>query len=167
MRRTFALTTLTLILAATAAPATARDLTTLSSGDKVEWVRGHCIETSHVAEGPLGADLTKRQSRFFCDSAVIMFFKRDPGHVLVQFTEKRSNTDTPIGFGGVLANDGIQMVVGRLYLPTGAPPTNVDDGACKFFFKNKHMEGIFCGAVVDQGDRRIVANIAFDADPGQ
>lgn len=115
----------------------------------------------------MGADLTKRQSRFFCDSVVIMFFRHDPGHVLVQFAEKRSNTNTPIGFGGLLAKDGIMMDVRTLYLPTGAPPAIADDGACKFSFKNKHMEGLFCGAVVDRDGRRTVADIVFDADPGQ
>src|SRR5512147_776461 len=40
----------------------------------VQIVDGTCDSSSHTAEGPIGADLTKRRSRFYCDSAVIAFF---------------------------------------------------------------------------------------------
>ena len=39
----------------------------------VQTVNGTCDSTSHTAEGPIDSDLTKRQSRFYCDSAVITF----------------------------------------------------------------------------------------------
>jgi hypothetical protein len=35
-------------------------------------VDGRCEASSHIAEGPIGADLTKRQSRFFCNTTAVM-----------------------------------------------------------------------------------------------
>jgi hypothetical protein len=57
----------------------------MNSPNHFDGVDGRCASSSHVAEGPLGADLTKRQSRFYCDSAVITFFADYKGHVMVQF----------------------------------------------------------------------------------
>ena len=49
-------------------------------------VNGTCAPSSHTAEGPIGSDLTKQQSRFYCDMAVIMFFDDYKGHLMIQFT---------------------------------------------------------------------------------
>ena len=36
--------------------------------DDTTIVKGQCAPESHIAEGAIGDDLTKRQSRFFCDA---------------------------------------------------------------------------------------------------
>lgn len=50
---------------------------------QMQVLSGTCDPASHTAEGPLGTDLTKRQSRFYCDSAVITFWDDYKGHVMV------------------------------------------------------------------------------------
>jgi hypothetical protein len=132
----------------------------------IEIVRGTCDPSSHTAEGQIGADLTKRQSRFFCNSAVITFFDDYKGHVMIQFAQKESHHGLILAFAGQVQNDGIMMSVDHVYLAAGVP-TTVSDGGCKFFFKNRHMSGIFCGAVVDETGRRTAAVVAFNAAPGQ
>jgi hypothetical protein len=132
----------------------------------VQIVRGSCSRTSHTSEGPTGSDLTKKQSRFFCNSAVISFFDDHNDRVMVQFSEKESHRINILGFAGRIAPNGIMMNVTRVYF-TPSVPTEVDDGTCKFFFKGKNMTGIFCGARVDENSRRSVAIVAFDADQSQ
>lgn len=132
----------------------------------IEIVSGTCGPSSHTAEGPLGADLTKRQSRFYCDSAVITFFDDYKGHVLIQFAQKESHHGPILGFSGKVNDDGIMMSVDHVYLMAGVP-TTVSDGACKFFFKNRRMSGIFCGMKVDETGRRTTAVVVFNAAPGQ
>jgi len=58
------------------------------------------------------------------------------------------------------------MSVDKVYFEAGKP-TYIDDGACKVFFKGRHMTGIFCGGKIDADGQRTVASIVFDADPGQ
>ena len=58
------------------------------------------------------------------------------------------------------------MSVDHAYLTAGTP-TTVSDGVCKFFFKNRHMSGIFCGIKVDETGRRSTAVVTFNAAPGQ
>jgi hypothetical protein len=53
----------------------------------VQVVNGTCDSSSHTAEGSLGSDLTKQQSRFYCDSAVITFF--DEWGYLLDATERK------------------------------------------------------------------------------
>jgi hypothetical protein len=67
-------------------------------------VKGQCTPGSHIAEGAIGEDLTKRQSRFFCDSAVVSVFSDNPKHVMIVFADSRavserveSNWDSRIG----------------------------------------------------------------------
>ncbi len=132
----------------------------------IEVVNGICAASSHTAEGPLGADLTKRQSRFYCDSAAITFFDDYKGHVMVQFAQKKSNHSPILGFAGRVEDDGIMMVVDHVYLASGQA-TTVSDGWCKFFFKNRHMSGIFCGMKVDETGRRTTAAVVFNPTPGQ
>jgi hypothetical protein len=132
----------------------------------LEVVKGTCRPSSHTAEGPLGADLTKRQSRFYCNSAVITFFDDYNGHVMIQFTEKESHNSPILGFAGKVENGGIIMDVNHIYFLRGKP-TTASYGLCKFYFKNRHMSEIFCGAYVDETGRRTDAVVAFDAVPGQ
>lgn len=107
-----------------------------------ELVNGLCDPTSHTAEGPLGGDLTHRQSRFYCDSAAITFFGDYKGHVMVQFAEKKSHHGPILGFAGKLDDDGIMMALDHVYLEVGKA-TTVSDGWCKFFFKSRNLSGIF------------------------
>ncbi len=51
----------------------------------VQVVDGTCSSSSNTAEGPLGSDLAKRESRFYCDTAAITFFDDYEGHVLIKF----------------------------------------------------------------------------------
>jgi hypothetical protein len=69
-------------------------------------VDGTCGPNSHVAEGKIGEDLTKRQSRFFCDVAAFTRFADNPNHVMIQFTERRSHHVSILGFGGLLTLTG-------------------------------------------------------------
>jgi hypothetical protein len=132
----------------------------------VQLVDGTCGLSSHTAEGPLDADLTKRQSRFYCNSAIITFFDNYKGHVMVQFTQKESHHGPTLGFAGKVEDDGIVMSVDHVYLTTGQP-TPVSGGVCKFFFKGRHMSGIFCGMKVDETGRRTTAVVDFNAAPEQ
>ena len=132
----------------------------------VQVLTGTCEPSSHTAEGPLGADLTKRQSRFYCDSAVITFFDDYKGHVMIQFAQKEAHHTPILGFAGRVEDDGITMALDHVYLTPGSP-TTVSDGWCKFFFKNRHMSGIFCGMKVDETGRRTTASVSFDPMPGQ
>jgi len=135
------------------------------AGD-MQMVSGTCDPSSHTAEGPLGTDLTKRQSRFYCNSAVITFFDDYKGHVMIQFAQKESHHGPILGFVGRVEPDGTVMSVDHVYLTPGSP-TTVSDGACKFFFKNRHMSSIFCGMKVDETGRRTTAIVVFNTAPGQ
>jgi hypothetical protein len=131
----------------------------------IQVMSGICNPSSHTAEGRLGADLTKRQSRFYCDSAVITFFDDYKGHVMIQFAQKEAHHGPILGFSGKVDDDGIMMSVDHVYLTAG-PPATVSDGVCKFFFKNRQMSGIFCGIKVDETGRHTTAIVAFNAAPG-
>jgi hypothetical protein len=58
------------------------------------------------------------------------------------------------------------MQVDSVYLSPGES-TTVSDGACKFFFQNRHITGIVCGMKVDETGRRTTAVVTFNAAPGQ
>jgi len=132
----------------------------------IDVVTGSCEPSSHIAEGPIGADLTKRQSKFFCNSAAIMFFPDYKGHVMIQFAQKEAHHRSILGFSGRLEPDGIMMQIEHVYLEQGKA-TTASDGACKFFFKDKHISSIFCGAKIDETGRRTSAIVVFDAVSGQ
>ena len=129
-----------------------------------EVMSGSCIATSHTAEGRLGSDLTKRQSRYFCDTAAITFFPDAPNHIMISFAERRSHSKVILAFAGWLDADGIMVRVDRAYFDSGVA-TPVDDSGCKFFFSGKKLIGIFCMAKADQEERRRVAIIGFDLKP--
>lgn len=129
-------------------------------------VRGTCDASSHTAEGPIDTDLSGRRSRFFCDTAVINMLSDYKGHVMVQFAQKESHHSPLLGFAGRLDDDGQMVTLQHVYL-TPNVPTTVSEGYCKFFFKNRHMVGIFCGMKVDETGQRTTAIIAFNAAPGQ
>jgi len=132
----------------------------------VQVVNGTCDSSSHTAEGPLGSDLTKRQSQFYCDSAVISFLDDYKGHVMVHFAQKESHHSPILGFAGHVEDDGIMMPIDHVYLVPGQA-TTVSDGWCKFFFTNKQLSGIMCGMKVDETGRRTTAVVVFNTAPGQ
>jgi hypothetical protein len=137
-------------LAGTAWPAAAAPITS------TEMIDGTCSAESHTAEGPIGSDLTKRQSRFYCSAMVLVTF--EPHHVLVQFAEKTSYNNPLLGFGGV--QDGPIINVQHLYIQS-SEPLSVTESGCKFFFKANRLASVFCGAHVDQGARRTTAVVVF------
>ena len=132
----------------------------------VQVIRGTCKSESHVAEGQIGEDLTKKQSRFFCNTAVIAFFDATQTHVMIQFAQKESHHGQILGFAGNMESGGQILDVDHVYFAPGQA-TPVTEGFCKFFFTGKHMSAISCGAKVDEGQRRTVPVITFQALPGQ
>jgi hypothetical protein len=121
-------------------------------------VDGTCDASSHVAEGNIGENLTKRQSRFFCDIAVFFRFADSPDHVMIQFTERKSHHGSTLGFGGRLTDGGV--TVDHFYLDPGRPITP-DVGGCRFFYKGKKMATIWCAAKIDEEGRRTTAVVDF------
>lgn len=81
-----------------------------AKADHTRFVNGICKD-AHTAEGPIGSDLTKRQSKFYCDSAVITFFDDYKGHMMVQFTQKQANHSPILGFAGRVEDDGVMMLL--------------------------------------------------------
>jgi|GEM_PF-1234637 len=128
-----------------------------------EILKGQCLESSHVAAGLIGEDLTQKQSRFFCDSAIIMSFDNDGKHKLIQFVDSTSNHSRIIGYGGLMEDDVI-LTVRNVYLEIGRSSA-ASDGACKFFYADGRLSGLACGAQIDEGDRRTVPIVAFEAAP--
>jgi len=129
------------------------------------FLEGVCDEQSHIAEGWQTEDLTKRQSRFFCDSAIMINPNNDPSRLLVTFTEKQSETSQSIGFAGHFG-DKDMIQVERIYLG-GGDPIPADDGACKIFRTNGRITGLFCGAKIDKGKRRTVPLVSFKVNATQ
>jgi hypothetical protein len=86
--------TFILALALAAVAATAR-----AQISEMRGVDGTCDATSHIAEGVAGEDLTKRQSRFFCDIAMFTHFEDNPDHIMIQFTDRKSHYGRILGFG--------------------------------------------------------------------
>ena len=129
-------------------------------------IPGRCDATSNTAKGPINGDLTKQSSRFFCDTAVVTFFADYKGHVLVDFTQKKSQHVSLLGFAGKMDEDGIMMQVDNVYLSSG-DGTAISDGACEFFYQDQHISNIACGMELDEGDHKIAAIVQFHAAAGQ
>ena len=127
-------------------------------------VDGVCIAASHTAEGPINSDLTKRQSRFFCDAAAITFYDDYEGHTMIQFVEKESRHPPIIGFSGKLDSNGVLMEVENVYFSPNQSFI-VSEGACKFFYRSpsKSLSGVTCGIKIDEAGRRTTALIGFEA----
>ena len=141
--------------------------TTIFAGqNNIEIVEGQCSDTSHTAEGPIGSNLTNRQSRFFCDTAVIIFLDKNKKHIQINFSQKESRHNQILGFAGRIDDEGIMLKLERVYLTPGIP-TTVSDGWCKFFFKKPRLTSIFCGMKVDEVGRRTTAMVVFDTVEGQ
>jgi hypothetical protein len=78
--------------------------------DDTTIVKGQCSPESHIAEGAIGEDLTKRQSRFFCDAAVITLFSDNSKHIMIQFAESKSSHLRQIGYAGMMEDTEIMNV---------------------------------------------------------
>lgn len=128
-------------------------------------IDGKCSEQSHIAEGIVGGDLTKGQSRFFCDTAILAFFADSGRHVMVTFVEKGGHDDRSVGFAGMMDDDGQIMLVHHVYL--GQEVHGIREGYCRFFFKKRDMKSVVCGAPVDLGRLRIVPVVIFEASENQ
>lgn len=122
---------------------------------------GACSGESHVANGPIGAigaDLTKRQSRFACDAMIQAGFDDDPKRVMLQFLATKDKQSRPLAFAGRMV-DRDTMNVDGVYFETGKR-TPVDEGACRFF-RDQPGEQIACGARIDKDGVRTVAIVGF------
>jgi hypothetical protein len=141
------------------------------TGGNIHIVNGTCDSTSHTAEGPIDSDLTKRQSKFYCDSAVITFLDDYTGHVMIQFSQKASHHSPSLAFAGRIQKNqpgdvGTIVQLDHVYLEPGEA-TTVSDGACKIFMKAQKMSAIACGIKVDETGRRTTAIVAFNVSPDQ
>jgi hypothetical protein len=129
-------------------------------------VKGICTTQSHIADGGVHEDLRLRRSRFFCDAAVISFFDDSPDHIMLQFVDSKSHHSRGLGFAGIIESDGQVLDVSNVYLEP-AESTKVVSGSCKFYFKDRHMQSIACGARIEEGDRATAPVVVFIAAPGQ
>ncbi len=131
--------------------------------DKLQFLEGYCEPSSHIADGRIGEDLTKRQSQFFCDTALIIPFSDNPKHHMIQFADSHSHHARILGFGGIMEDSAI-MTVHNIYLEMGGRASKTSDGLCKLFFEKQEISGISCGAKVDEGDQRTVPIVRFKVD---
>jgi len=131
--------------------------------DLPEIIKGRCASPSHVASGLVTEDLTKKRSRFFCDSAIIMTFDEAGRHKLIQFVDSNANHSRTLGFGGLMEEKAM-LAVKTVYLET-ARSTLASEGACKIFYDGERIRDIVCGAKIDEGDRRTVPIVTFKAAP--
>jgi len=125
---------------------------------------GACAAGSHTAEGPERSDLTKRQSRFYCDSMVSSMVDNQPGHFLVQFLSKGMQHAPILAFGGFFGRDGL-LHVSSIYFEQGIR-TPADDGFCQFFRgKSGKLTAAACGGVVVKDGVKSVAIVDFRIAP--
>jgi hypothetical protein len=134
--------------------------------DHLGFLKGTCKESSHTAEGPIEADLTERQSRFFCDTAVITFYDNHNSHLMINFLDKKAAHGRILGFAGQLESDRITMPADHVYFEPGKA-TIVSDGGCTIGFDEVQITGIVCIIKADEGGRRTVAVVEFEAAPTQ
>ena len=141
-----------LLLGGLIVPADAQDLSS------TQIYNGQCTTLSHIAEGGVNEDLTKRRSRYFCDTAVISILDDNLNRVMVQFSEKRSHHGQPIAFAGIRV--GRDLKVERVYLTPGTP-IFVTEGTCSFFFDKDRLSDAVCGAEIIEEDRKTVVVAIF------
>lgn len=129
-------------------------------GAPTKIVDGICEDGSHIAEGPIGADLSSRRARFFCDTLVMR--QIGDGKILMQFAEKGAVHGHILGFAGRMASPAM-MRVDHIYLEDGSP-TVANDGVCKFFFEGtQKITSVMCAAKADEEGRRTVPVVVFKA----
>ena len=127
-------------------------------------VNGQCSAKSHIARGPVGADLTKLQTPYSCDSVVISE-TQSTGSAMFQFADRHSAK--PVGFAGHFDTPYL-MKVERVYLAPGQAVAP-NDGYCRLWDGDRHPGTIshftivLCAAQIDEGNTRIVPFMLFDA----
>ena len=120
---------------------------------------GTCGRESFIAEGPIGSDLTKRQSRFFCDSAVVTL-DIEQGRGLFQFAEKRSNATPGLGFSGPFSGERT-FSLDTVYF-NSAEKEPAAEGLCGIEMgRGGKPSRIYCVVTSDHGGRRAVARVEF------
>ena len=122
---------------------------------------GKCLPISHISDGGINEDLSKRRSRFFCSSVVISYLDGSLERIMVQFVDKSSNHAPILGFAGRLDPGSKEIAVDHVYLQPGQPITPVD-GVCKLFFSHTYLHSVTCGARIEEGDRATVPVVAFN-----
>jgi hypothetical protein len=128
-------------------------------------IHGHCAGGSHSANGLVTDDLTQRESRYFCDSAIVESFGPSaghPNHMLIAFSDSHT-THSLLSFGATMLDDQNSAEVSHVFLVPGVV-TEVTEGGCKVYFEGEKVTGIFCGAKIDNGHHRDVRIVVFDAD---
>jgi hypothetical protein len=129
-------------------------------------IRGSCYVTSHIAVGPVGTDVSRQQTPFACDTAVIVVFDQQNRHVEFNFAKKAA-TKKIIAFAGTMIPYSNNMfLIQTVYFEPGKA-TKIDEGVCRVFFAGRHISAIDCGTKIDADGQRTVASIIFDAEPGQ
>lgn len=124
---------------------------------------GQCATTSHIAQGKKTEDLSKLESRYFCDQAIVGSEDGSDDHVRITFKKDGQNISPVIAVIGV-KKDGDMIHLRDILL--GSQRAEVSDGACRFFYtKKRQMTDIVCSATFDQGEQRTVSVIAFKLDP--
>lgn len=145
---------------------------TAQTGQTLPPVSGVCDASSFIAEGPVGSDLTKQRSRFFCDSVVITFFDDAKGHIMLQFSQKNANGFRILGFAGHAdAKDEGQIdrkiVLLDTFYFTQDIGTPINHGSCTLFITNHEISKLFCSAIVDKGSQRTAAVVTFTPNPDE
>jgi hypothetical protein len=61
---------------------------------------GRCIAPTYIAEGSIGADLSRMHKPLKCDSMVLTMVANHPGQIMMQFTVMHPNSVLILGFAG-------------------------------------------------------------------
>ena len=113
---------------------------------------GQCMPTSHIAQGKKTEDLSKLESRYFCDQAIVGSEDGSDDHVRITFKKDGQNISPVIAVIGV-KKDGDMIHLRDILM--GSQRAEVSDGACRFFYtKKRQMTDIVCSATFDQGEQR-------------
>jgi len=130
-----------------------------SGVSKIQIVKGTCRSDSNIVEG---SDPTKR---LYCDAVTITSFDDYPGHVSIQFSQKEAQT---LGFDGRISRQpgdvGTVIQVANVYLGSNGKMA-VNDGWCKFLFKDHQPAAIGC--IIKVNKPVWAATAAFEIAPGE
>jgi hypothetical protein len=125
--------------------------------------KGECSVRSHVAQGRKTDDLTKLDSRYFCDEAIVGSEDGSNDHIRITFKKDDQSISPVIAVIGV-KKDGDMIHLRDILM--GSLRAEVNDGACRFFYsKKRQMTDIVCSATFDQEDQRTVSVIEFKLAP--
>lgn len=145
-------------LACLSAPRVAHASDWIASGpdNRTKIVAGACVSESHTSEGPIGSELSKRTTPYYCDRAMVTEYR--DGRIMFQTATSGTTPADVIGFAGPLRPDRVD--VNRIYLPGRSQLQG--EGYCFF-----DSAGFACVAKVDEGSHRTVASVTFHFAPGE